>query len=1145
MATIATAEVRVIADTSRFVPDLRRKLRSAFNQLGNQLGDQIVERIDRRISQRLNTVMTQAARTSGQAFTKEFNEALNRSGLSDSLREQLGGTTARRNARRAGDAVADAFGDNLKGTLGRISDDALDAVSFQSAVIEAGRAGNDSAQSFADNFRSAIRSDGQRRITAELNQVLEDVGDSPQIPAIFRRAGANAGRSFVVGADSQFDDLNQGILNALAGSSAIDSSAFFAGQRAGIQYSDGLFESVQERATRRIREAFEEAASNEIPPVFRRMGNTAGTNFVEEIQQSLGTRLRLAFRRLSDSDAGLAGRRFGTRFASAFTSALGRLPGALGQLLNTIIARPLSGLGNIFAEMSSEMVSMAGQALAVVALLEALSGLLFALPAAANVAAAGIAAMIVPLLGTQDAFSEAFGEAENFEEALGSLTRPAQTVARELRAIVPSLQALRLRAQIGFFSQLEGAIAAVADNLLGPLTKGLEGAAGGFGRVVEQIAEFLAQSETAETLTDVFRVLTGIFDALADSTQPFLEGMRILVDEFLPEIEAFEGPLSRIGDEFRDWAEAVTESGAAMEAFERGRDTLDKIFDIVTDISGIFDAMFDAAESVGVDALGSVRDAIADIREEFESVEGQETLGQVFDSLSRIAGVVADVFGAIFANLAELSPEIAGFFEEVGPPIQEMIDGIADGIQELLDSGGTDFFRELATELSKIDWAELGETIGNLLVFLSPLLPFLRGLINGIVEVFQFVSRIFVNLFAFIDNLDANVFQPISEASFGFADWWKELWLEVIPGAIADGVVAAAKAVGSFFTETLPEWFGGFLEFVTDWWEDVQEGWDDLWGGLGPTAEAGLQAAIDTIGAQLAAALGIEGDFTTDFDLNWSSLWDGLVSKVSESFGEIASRIGSGLGAARDFIVNWASGVRSDWTAFWVGLLTSAVVQLASIRNAVSSRLADVRATVSGWISGIRSAWSTFWSGLSSTVQSGLSNVRTRVSNALTGVTDAFRTMYSNVRGVLNNLVNFLSGIVSSIRGLVSRISGYVSSAVSAAQQLTNIDLNPFANGGIVTSATPALVGEAGPEVIIPLTRPQRAVDLVQQSGLLGILASQGALPGASAAASDSSSSLSMEMHVHSQNADPEQVARKAYRMVERRLSGRGLERLT
>lgn len=41
-----------------------------------------------------------------------------------------------------------------------------------------------------------------------------------------------------------------------------------------------------------------------------------------------------------------------------------------------------------------------------------------------------------------------------------------------------------------------------------------------------------------------------------------------------------------------------------------------------------------------------------------------------------------------------------------------------------------------------------------------------------------------------------------------------------------------------------------------------------------------------------------------------------------------------------------------------------------------------------------------------------------------------------------------------------------------------------YAEGGIVTNPTQALIGEAGPEVVIPLTRPARAAELLQMSGL-------------------------------------------------------------
>lgn len=45
-----------------------------------------------------------------------------------------------------------------------------------------------------------------------------------------------------------------------------------------------------------------------------------------------------------------------------------------------------------------------------------------------------------------------------------------------------------------------------------------------------------------------------------------------------------------------------------------------------------------------------------------------------------------------------------------------------------------------------------------------------------------------------------------------------------------------------------------------------------------------------------------------------------------------------------------------------------------------------------------------------------------------------------------------------------------------------------YAEGGLVTQPTQALIGEAGPEVVIPLTKPSRAAQLMQQSGLAGML---------------------------------------------------------
>src|SRR5690606_27368283 len=81
-----------------------------------------------------------------------------------------------------------------------------------------------------------------------------------------------------------------------------------------------------------------------------------------------------------------------------------------------------------------------------------------------------------------------------------------------------------------------------------------------------------------------------------------------------------------------------------------------------------------------------------------------------------------------------------------------------------------------------------------------------------------------------------------------------------------------------------------------------------------------------------------------------------------------------------------------------------------------------------------------------------------------------------------------------------------------------------FADGGIIRRPTVGLVGEAGPEVIIPLTRPARARQLADQSGLTSILAQ--ALPGGGKTQAAARGDVHNTWHIYG-NSDPEQTARR------------------
>ena len=87
------------------------------------------------------------------------------------------------------------------------------------------------------------------------------------------------------------------------------------------------------------------------------------------------------------------------------------------------------------------------------------------------------------------------------------------------------------------------------------------------------------------------------------------------------------------------------------------------------------------------------------------------------------------------------------------------------------------------------------------------------------------------------------------------------------------------------------------------------------------------------------------------------------------------------------------------------------------------------------------------------------------------------------------------------------------------------------ADGAIVTRAETRVIGEAGPEVVIPLTRPARARYLAEQSGLLAMLGSSRRVAATGATAESGTGTggvvINAPITVQSQASDPEIVAVK------------------
>lgn len=107
----------------------------------------------------------------------------------------------------------------------------------------------------------------------------------------------------------------------------------------------------------------------------------------------------------------------------------------------------------------------------------------------------------------------------------------------------------------------------------------------------------------------------------------------------------------------------------------------------------------------------------------------------------------------------------------------------------------------------------------------------------------------------------------------------------------------------------------------------------------------------------------------------------------------------------------------------------------------------------------IADIWNKGWQGVSTFFGTIWSTIKTAIQDAITFI-----------EGLLNKLFSTVSSITSKIMAPIQSVAGAVSGAAGFLGGAIGGTIKAFASGGIVTGPTLAMVGEAGPEAIIPLS---------------------------------------------------------------------------
>jgi phage-related protein len=299
--------------------------------------------------------------------------------------------------------------------------------------------------------------------------------------------------------------------------------------------------------------------------------------------------------------------------------------------------------------------------------------------------------------------------------------------------------------------------------------------------------------------------------------------------------------------------------------------------------------------------------------------------------------------------------------------------------------------------------------------------------------------------------------------------------LSANPVALIIGAIVVAVAGLTIGLIALYKKSETFRDIVAGAWEAVQKAVKVVVDYLKGPAEAAftiIKGVIDTISAL------IKGDF--------SGAWDGLKTVVSGVLDGIQNSLvafplkiaTAALDIGKAIVSGIADGVVGLATKVW-DVIKGMPTALLTLANAWVEGLGTIGGAVIQWIkNGVTGLAGAIWDKISGFASSLKTLVSENVGDTLSGIGDyIIDKIVSGAKAVASGLVTALKSIINgaikvvnaAIRGL-NGASSVINAIIPGGDPVGRIpEIPKLARGGIVTQPTLALIGEAGPEAVVPL----------------------------------------------------------------------------
>ncbi|MFJ1607064.1 hypothetical protein ACIOHS_27380 [Streptomyces sp. NPDC088253] len=472
-------------------------------------------------------------------------------------------------------------------------------------------------------------------------------------------------------------------------------------------------------------------------------------------------------------------------------------------------------------------------------------------------------------------------------------------------------------------------------------------------------------------------------------------------------------------------------------------------------------------------------------------------------ALQAVAVALAPVISALVGALLPILPPLAQAFGQVLQALVPLAAALGQALGQAL-AAAAPLLTSLAQVASQVVAAIvplISALVGALLPVLPPLVAALSAVLQALIPILPPIAQLVAALTPLI-ILIVRLLAPLVQITAAFASWLTiNAVVPIIQGVVTvlAGLVTAVAAVVGFIAQ-LP---GLIVQGLSALGSLLATFFTNLFTTIGTFVTTGFQTVVgfftqlpSLILAGLQALPGLLLNLFTSAVAGVAIAILTLIAGIVFTFTELPGRILAGLSSLGSFLLNaFVSGFNAT-TAAISSFLSTAASFFASLPGRIASALAALPGQIAGLfrsagssaLGAARSAGSSvvsFFSGLPGRIGSALSSVGSKIAGAFHSAASSAR---SAVSSLISGVVSLFSGLGSKIVGAIGNVGSQIMSKIKSGIPSAVRKYLPFARGGIVYGPTHALIGEAGPEVVIPLSKPKRAAELAARSGLLDIL---------------------------------------------------------